>query len=281
MTAYGVDYAFTHPNLPVLREHGVQWVGRYCSDFPDKNLSRAEALQLARAGLWIVSVWEDNIDDVARGRDGGRTAASRHIAQSKAAGCPDGRPRYYAVDEDIAAADAIAYFVGINDVHRSAASVGAYGSGAVLEGLAAAGLITYQWHAMPTGWRAGPLPLHAHIVQGGSATYGNVIVDADTAMSPDFGQWQPGRVPSAPPGYPRFVHELRYVEPQRVDEVATTWQQHMRARGWSIIVDGLYGPHSRDVCQKFQAEKSPAAGPVDGIVGPLTWRASWTLPLTP
>lgn len=55
------------------------------------------------------------------------------------------------------------------------------------------------------------------------------------------------------------------------------WQERMKARGWRITVDGVYGPQSRDVCVKFQREKGLAD---DGIVGPNTWRASWTAPIT-
>jgi Putative peptidoglycan binding domain len=56
-----------------------------------------------------------------------------------------------------------------------------------------------------------------------------------------------------------------------------TWQQQMRNRGWSIGVDQHYGPQSEDVCRKFQREKGLGA---DGLVGPQTWAASWTAPVT-
>jgi peptidoglycan hydrolase-like protein with peptidoglycan-binding domain len=56
-----------------------------------------------------------------------------------------------------------------------------------------------------------------------------------------------------------------------------TWQHQMAARGWSIGVDGLYGPESESVCRQFQSEKGLA---VDGLVGPNTWSKSWTAPVT-
>jgi Putative peptidoglycan binding domain/N-acetylmuramoyl-L-alanine amidase len=56
-----------------------------------------------------------------------------------------------------------------------------------------------------------------------------------------------------------------------------TWQQQMAARGWSIGVDGMFGPSSESICRQFQQEK--ALG-VDGLVGPQTWAASWTAPVT-
>jgi hypothetical protein len=56
-----------------------------------------------------------------------------------------------------------------------------------------------------------------------------------------------------------------------------TWQQQMAARGWTIGVDGSYGPQSEGVCRNFQQEKGLS---VDGLVGPQTWSVSWTAPVT-
>lgn len=57
----------------------------------------------------------------------------------------------------------------------------------------------------------------------------------------------------------------------------STWQAQMRARGWNISVDGQYGDQSYNVCRQFQAEKGLG---VDGLVGPQTWGATWTAPVT-
>jgi len=57
----------------------------------------------------------------------------------------------------------------------------------------------------------------------------------------------------------------------------TTWQSKMRDRGWSIGVDGCYGPESESVCRSFQSEKGLV---VDGDVGPKTWSATWDAPVT-
>lgn len=51
----------------------------------------------------------------------------------------------------------------------------------------------------------------------------------------------------------------------------------MKNRGWSISVDGIYGPASASTCRKFQQEKGLS---VDGIVGPQTWAAIWNAPVT-
>jgi peptidoglycan hydrolase-like protein with peptidoglycan-binding domain len=56
-----------------------------------------------------------------------------------------------------------------------------------------------------------------------------------------------------------------------------TWQQKMHDRGWTIGVDQDYGPESENVCRRFQSEKGLS---VDGMVGPQTWQATWSAPVT-
>ena len=55
------------------------------------------------------------------------------------------------------------------------------------------------------------------------------------------------------------------------------WQQRMADRGWAITPDGLYGDQTGTVAEKFQAEKGLR---VDGLIGPATWAAAWTAPIT-
>ncbi|MGH2933869.1 MAG: NlpC/P60 family protein [Gaiellaceae bacterium] len=54
------------------------------------------------------------------------------------------------------------------------------------------------------------------------------------------------------------------------------WQELMCARGWTVAVDGVYGPQSEAVCCKFQAEVGVS---VDGVVGPETWHAAVAAPV--
>lgn len=82
------------------------------------------------------------------------------------------------------------------------------------------------------------------------------------------------------PAFPAFPgRNLKYTKGKRLmrGEDVKTWQARMRARGWRLAVDGVYGPESAGVATKFQREKGLI---VDGIVGPQTWRASWVLPIT-
>lgn len=77
----------------------------------------------------------------------------------------------------------------------------------------------------------------------------------------------------APPWPGRYLIQP---PPMRGDDV-TSWQSQMRHRGWSIGVDGWYGPASESTCRSFQQEKNLR---VDGVVGSATWRASWEVPVT-
>lgn len=79
----------------------------------------------------------------------------------------------------------------------------------------------------------------------------------------------PGDTPPAFPG--TLLHDFTE------GHGTVTWQQRMRDRGWSIAVDNKYGPKSAAVAHAFQAEKGLQ---VDGIVGPQTWAAAWSAPIT-
>lgn len=70
---------------------------------------------------------------------------------------------------------------------------------------------------------------------------------------------------------------MRNVSPMMHGDDIRDWQRQMAARGWRIAVDGWYGPGSAGVCRAFQQEKGLSA---DGVVGPVTWAAAWTAPVT-
>ncbi len=98
------------------------------------------------------------------------------------------------------------------------------------------------------------------------------------------GSLEPGTPPTWPSddgydpgGAPAYPGVLLHYPPTMRHSSATTWQRQMRYRGWTISVDGYFGPQSQRVCLAFQQEKGLA---VDGIVGPQTWFASWNAPIT-
>lgn len=66
-------------------------------------------------------------------------------------------------------------------------------------------------------------------------------------------------------GYFRHAKDLR------------RWQQRMKARGWTIGVTGRYDAATERVARAFQREKHLE---VTGRIGPQTWAAAWTAPVT-
>lgn len=63
--------------------------------------------------------------------------------------------------------------------------------------------------------------------------------------------------------------------PMTVGDDVRLWQERMVQRGSALGVDGKYGPQSKQACAEFQRLQSLQ---VDGIVGPVTWAATWEAP---
>jgi glycoside hydrolase-like protein len=151
---------------PCLKEAGFDFVGRYYKFVTGAQpLTRAEALALSRAGLFIVAVYENGSPtrpryfSHARGLHDGKRAydyARDEINQ------PEGAAIYFAVDYDASPADlegAISeYFGGITEAFDAASGgqpaypVGVYGSGCTCAWLLRHTSVTYAWLAMARGW---------------------------------------------------------------------------------------------------------------------------------
>ncbi|MFD5564537.1 peptidoglycan recognition protein family protein [Kitasatospora griseola] len=109
-------------------------------------------------------------------------------------------------------------------------------------------------------------PLYAWVQAGAPRPGGTATAPAPqppTAPAPSGPAW-PGRY-------------LRIQQPMLHGNDVRQWQQRMRDRGWRIDADGWYGPASAAVARQFQAEKGLGT---DGVVGPRTWDAAWTAPIT-
>ena len=100
--------------------------------------------------------------------------------------------------------------------------------------------------------------------------YGRPAYDGTSAPAPAPSKPSAGSAPTWPGVYLTQPPMMRHA-------AARTWQARMRDRGWGIAVDSVYGPDSENVCRAFQKEKGLT---VDGIVGPVTWAAAWTAPVT-
>ncbi len=112
------------------------------------------------------------------------------------------------------------------------------------------------------------------------STYGSRNIDVSLTAD-DFWGPAPAHAASAPtpPAHapPPFPGRNLQQPPIMSGNNVRTWQAQMARRGWPLTVDGQYGPASEAACQKFQAQVKL---PVDGVVGPQTWTATWTAPIT-
>jgi hypothetical protein len=157
-----------HPFADCLAANGKNFVIRYHSRTtvrPQKRISPQEAAELARAGLDIATVYQDNGRlpsdfGLQRGMLDGQSAQ----LAAAAIGQPGGSAIYFAVDEDFDSQQiqsfVLDYFRGVKQGMDAAAGgtsaydIGVYGSGLtcqlVRESFA---LAKYAWLAMATGWR--------------------------------------------------------------------------------------------------------------------------------
>lgn len=180
-----------------MRAMGLDFVGRYFSQYPSKNLTRGEVVDLGNAGYNIFSIYEDDINDWARDYNGGVDNARRYLNQAAALGVPLTRPCYFAVDTNVDPNEPRlhGYFKGISDT-LGAMRRGCYGSTGVLRSLKSAGLIDFTFRTMSVGWIGGAGNENEFsITQNG---YINNAFDRDATASGDFGQWRFNWTPSMP-----------------------------------------------------------------------------------
>ena len=91
------------------------------------------------------------------------------------------------------------------------------------------------------------------------------------------GPTPPGPTPPAPPPptptlpVPFAGRNLKF-PPMTTGPDVATWQAKMVERGFPLDVDGKYGPKSKAACIEFQTRMGLSP---DGIVGPLTWAATF------
>lgn len=198
----GVDYSFSRPTATRLKAAGKHFAVRYLStDTPSahgKILFRGEADALADAGIWIVSNWEFDVGDWHGGFSAGVEFAREAARQHTAAGGPAGRPIYFSVDADVTATQLAGpitqYFKGIISV-IGLDRTGVYGGINAVEYLATHHLASWFWQTY--AWSGGRWSTHNNAEQyDNGVTVAGATVDLDRAKGPDYGQWQPGKLPA-------------------------------------------------------------------------------------
>jgi hypothetical protein len=194
-TDEGVDYAWERPGGAALQRAGKTFAARYLSNDSKKNISRAEADDLAAHGVSSVVVWESTAARPLSGRAAGISDAKAAVTQATAAGMPPSRPVYFAVDFDATKGQlpaVMAYLDGAASV-LGRERTGVYGGIDVVKAALDGRHVRWAWQTR--AWSEGHWDPRAHIRQGATQKIGGVSCDLNTAMTADYGQWMPGRVP--------------------------------------------------------------------------------------
>lgn len=180
----GGDYSFARPAPRDLVAAGWRFAVRYASRVDGgKNLTPTEALALSRAGLKILTVWENRRDDYdpLKGYQQGVADALAHHAQVAACGGPPDAMLCYAVDWNASADQFPAicdYFAGAVAAGGLPQFVGCYGSTPLLTYLFDKGVIGHGWYpVLATDWNKGHVEPRAKIRQLGKAFGGAVDLD--------------------------------------------------------------------------------------------------------
>ncbi|MFR0351777.1 glycoside hydrolase domain-containing protein [Streptomyces sediminimaris] len=191
----GLDYAWSHPGGAAVKAAGKKFACRYLSPDRSKNLSRAEADDLAAHGVSSVVVWESTAKRPLSGKSAGAEDAKAAAAQAAACGMPSSRPIYFAVDFDATPGQQTAinaYLDGAASV-LGRARVGVYGGYYVVKRALDGGHAKWAWQTF--AWSGGQWDKRAAIRQGKQASIGGVSCDLNTALADDYGQWMPGITP--------------------------------------------------------------------------------------
>lgn len=196
------------PSADCLVGVGKQFVIRYHSrttQQAEKRISPKEAAELARAGLEIATVYQDNgrkPEDF--GFDRGRLDGASAYNAAAQIGQPPGSAVYFAVDNDFSATEirafVLPYFKGVKagmDEASGGASmykIGVYGSGLACQFIKDNNaLARFAWLAEATGWRGsdtyGNWDVRQHVNHANLCALGNAWEACDARD--EFGQFRP------------------------------------------------------------------------------------------
>ena len=156
MSRLGVDYAWTHPDPAAIKTAGYEFVVRYLSHDPSKDITPEEVASLHAVGLLLLLVFETTANRAGQGQAAG--IMDRQEAEARAAelGYPQGCPIFYAVDFDATPQQVASYFAGVRGGNYPA---GLYGGVRVVD----AGLAAWLWQT--EAWSGGVVSAGAHLFQ--------------------------------------------------------------------------------------------------------------------
>ena len=179
---------------------GIKFAVRYYSKSSTKVLTPAEALALSRAGLQLMTVYQDSNDKLKFFTANiGTKQAKKALELAAVIGQPGDSAIYFAADFDPKPVDArgpvMEYFHAVHDVLASSPySVGVYGSGLTCRLIRDSGFAKFTWLSQSTAYRDYRefLP-QADVVQAAPARDlipHELNIDDDIAQSSDFGAFQ-------------------------------------------------------------------------------------------
>lgn len=205
--ARGLDYAFSHPNLPCIVQGGYSFVARYVGD-PDPNplkyLDAAEVKALRVLGIDIVVCRETTAGFMLTDDGGTHARIARHHCNSLGL---HGVPIYYALDVDprglsSSQINAITRFLqAAANADGGGHMVGLYGAASAIDRWVGTPYCHWGWQTY--AWSAGRISPKAHFRQyrNGQAVCGGTV-DLNETYAADFGQWPRPNVPPPPPPEP-------------------------------------------------------------------------------
>lgn len=186
----GVDYAWGKPGGRAIKAAGFDFVCRYLSLNPQKDINLTEAQDLHANQLKIVLVWETTEQRALLGPDAGVIDAKRASELAMEVGCPKDRPIYFAADFDFnekQQPQIEEYFKGIGTV-LPVSRIGVYGGLLTLQNLLNKSLVSFAWQTM--AWSKGKWDARVNIEQVKfDQVINKVVCDFNQAITQDYGQW--------------------------------------------------------------------------------------------
>ena len=191
--ATGCDYSWDHPDLGCMKNsHGIEFIARYASRDPTKNLTRAELDSALGKGLSVVIIWQEGKTQMTRGYGGGQADALDADAFVNSLGLY-GIPVIFSCDQDYEAASSSTKTAidGYCDGAKSVVGkprMGGYGDDSFCGRQFDAGRITYGMQTY--AWSEGAWDSRCQLRQvQNNVTVCGGLIDWDEAWADDYGQW--------------------------------------------------------------------------------------------
>jgi len=220
------DYASVRPDLDALKAAGVGVIRYVCELIGTKVITKEEADDIRAHGLGLALVYEQYEQRPLEGRAAGHADALVALAQGRAAGFPDGRPIYFAVDFDAQPAQQKAvdeYLGGAAEV-LGIERVGVYGGFNLINRCWTNKTASFFWQ---TGaWSKGQESIHANMIQMtgiNPQVIGNVKVDVNETRQDDFGAAFLSDTPRAISDAEKKCVRLKIVDPGHDPNGPVTW----------------------------------------------------------